>query len=201
MRLPRLVPGSTGTRCRQPRCGAGSRPTDVPAPRSPSLSRAVPCDLHGPRLEPRPLHLAHQHDMGRFVEHRPHHLVAAPRYRAASVDLARLIPGRRQTKHRPDGLGVPEAGGHVNGSAIGQRHHRADIRHRRRHTSSVRRDPEQIGILHGRLLAVVRQPRLHCRTAHDMAGTAAARLAAATCNLRLVRRRVSPWNIDRVWIS
>jgi hypothetical protein len=33
--------GSSGTRCRQPRCGAGSRPTGVPAPRSPFLSHAV----------------------------------------------------------------------------------------------------------------------------------------------------------------
>ena len=39
--LLRLVRGSTGTRCRQPRCGAGSRPADAPARRSPSSSRAA----------------------------------------------------------------------------------------------------------------------------------------------------------------
>src|SRR5262249_20670122 len=36
--LPRF-PWSSGTRCRQPRCGAGSRPTGVPRPRSPSSFR------------------------------------------------------------------------------------------------------------------------------------------------------------------
>ena len=39
MLLP--VPGSSGTRCRQPRCGAGSRPTGGPARRSPSSSRGA----------------------------------------------------------------------------------------------------------------------------------------------------------------
>jgi hypothetical protein len=43
-----------------------------------------------------------------------------------TVDLARLILGRRQSKHRPDSFGVFEAGGHVNCSAIGQRYHRAN---------------------------------------------------------------------------
>jgi len=32
----------------------------------------------------------------------------------------------RQSKHRPDRLGVSEAGWHVDGGAIGQRHHGAD---------------------------------------------------------------------------
>src|SRR5476651_677214 len=41
------------------------------------LHPAMPGDLHGPRLEPGPLRYTHQHDMSRFVEHRPHHLVAA----------------------------------------------------------------------------------------------------------------------------
>ena len=35
----RLVLGSSGTRCRPPRCGAGSRPAGGPAPRSPFSSR------------------------------------------------------------------------------------------------------------------------------------------------------------------
>src|SRR6202022_212233 len=43
---------------------------------------------------------------------------------------AGFIVWRRQPKPRPDRLGVPEAGRHVDGSAIGQRHHRADTRHR-----------------------------------------------------------------------
>ena len=88
---------------------------------------AAPGDLHCPGFEPGPFRRTHQHDLGRFIEHRPHHLVAASRYATAtSVDLARLILGWRQSQHRPDRLGVPEAGGHVDGRAIGQRHHRAD---------------------------------------------------------------------------
>ena len=66
-----------------------SRPSGAPAPRSPSSSRGA-WRPHGPRLEPRPLRHTHQHDMSRFVEHRPHHLVAAPRYLAPlRSDLAR----------------------------------------------------------------------------------------------------------------
>ena len=34
------------------------------------------------------------------------------------------------SEHRPDGLRVSEACGHVDGSAIGQRHHRANTRDR-----------------------------------------------------------------------
>ena len=34
-------PGSTGTRCRQPRCGAGSRPAGAPAPQWPFSSRGA----------------------------------------------------------------------------------------------------------------------------------------------------------------
>jgi hypothetical protein len=33
-----------------------------------------------------------QHALGRLVEHGPHHLVAASRYRAGSLALARLAP-------------------------------------------------------------------------------------------------------------
>jgi hypothetical protein len=68
--------------------------------------------------------------VGRFVEHRPHHLVATPRYPTGSVDLAGLVPEGCQSEHRPDSLGVSESGGYVDGGAIGQRHHRADPRHR-----------------------------------------------------------------------
>ena len=41
------------------------------------LHPAVPGDLHRPGLEPGPLVGAGQHDLGRFVEHHPHHLVSA----------------------------------------------------------------------------------------------------------------------------
>src|SRR5450756_1076732 len=41
------------------------------------LHPAAPGDLHGPGLEPGPLVGAGQHDLGRFVEHHPHHLVSA----------------------------------------------------------------------------------------------------------------------------
>src|ERR1035438_2906461 len=41
------------------------------------LHPAVPGDLHRPGLEPGPLVGAGQHDLGCFVEHHPHHLVAA----------------------------------------------------------------------------------------------------------------------------
>jgi hypothetical protein len=37
-----------------------------------------------------------------------------------------LILGARQPKHRTDRLGFTETSGYVDGSAIGQRHHRAD---------------------------------------------------------------------------
>ena len=41
------------------------------------LHPAAPGDLHRPGLEPGPLVGAGQHDLGRFVEHHPHHLVSA----------------------------------------------------------------------------------------------------------------------------
>src|SRR5580704_1900125 len=87
------------------------------------LHTAVPGDLHRPGLEPGPLAGAGQHDLGRFVEHDPHHLVSAPRYGAGAVALAGLVPGWRR---RTDRLGVLKACGHVYGGAIGQRHHRTD---------------------------------------------------------------------------
>src|SRR6202040_2275875 len=51
---------------------------------------AAPGDLHRPGLEPRPF-LRPQHALRCFVEHDPHHLVAAARYSAAAIDLAGLI--------------------------------------------------------------------------------------------------------------
>src|SRR6478672_3824538 len=60
------------------------------------------------------------------VEHHPHHLISAARYPATPIDLAGLIPGACQPKHCPDRLGLAESGWHIDGSAIGQRHHRAD---------------------------------------------------------------------------
>src|SRR5947208_12161539 len=39
---------------------------------------AMPGDLHRPGLEPGPFRRTHQHALGRFVEHHPHHLVSAP---------------------------------------------------------------------------------------------------------------------------
>src|SRR5450631_3271899 len=38
---------------------------------------ATPGDLHRPGLEPGPFCCTQQHDLGRFVEHDPHHLVPA----------------------------------------------------------------------------------------------------------------------------
>jgi hypothetical protein len=63
------------------------------------LSAAIP---RAAQSRPSVLGGTHQHDLGRFVEHRPHHLISAPRYRAAAVDLARLVLGAGQSKHRPD---------------------------------------------------------------------------------------------------
>src|SRR3974377_97458 len=40
------------------------------------LHPAAPGDLHCPGLEPRPFLRTHQHSLGRFVEHDPHHLVS-----------------------------------------------------------------------------------------------------------------------------
>jgi hypothetical protein len=37
---------------------------------------AAPGDLHCPGFEPGPFLRMHQHGLGRFIEHRPHHLVA-----------------------------------------------------------------------------------------------------------------------------
>ena len=43
-----------------------------------------------------------QHALGRFVKHCPHQLVSALRYCSATVNLARLVLGGCQSKHRPD---------------------------------------------------------------------------------------------------
>src|SRR5438874_2205067 len=83
---------------------------------------AAPGNLHRPGLEPRRT----QHALSCFVEHDPHHLIAAARYSAVPIDLAGLILGARQPKHRTHRLGFAEASRHVDGGAIGQRHHRAD---------------------------------------------------------------------------
>src|SRR6516162_5127708 len=42
------------------------------------LHPAMPGDLHRPGLEPGPFRRTHQHALGRFVEHHPHHLISAP---------------------------------------------------------------------------------------------------------------------------
>ena len=86
---------------------------------------AAPGDLHRPGLDPRPS-CRTQHALSRFVEHDPHHLVAAARYSAAAFALARLILGARQSKHRPDRLGFTEPSGYVDGGAIGQRYQGAN---------------------------------------------------------------------------
>ena len=58
-------------------------------------------------------------------------IISSPqRYFSAPIDLAGLILGARQSKHRPDCLGFAEASGHVDGGAIGQRHHGANTRGR-----------------------------------------------------------------------
>ena len=77
---------------RQPACQCDNR----------SFHPAALGDLHRPSLEPGPSSRMDQHALGRFVEHRSHHLVSAPGYRAAVFDLARLILGAGQSKHRPD---------------------------------------------------------------------------------------------------
>jgi hypothetical protein len=90
---------------------------------------AAPGDLHRPGLEPGPF-LGTQHALGCLVEHDSHHLISAAGYSAAPTDLARLILGARQPKHRPDGFGFVEASWHVDRGAIGQRHHGANSRGR-----------------------------------------------------------------------
>src|SRR5262249_40178252 len=82
-------------------------------------------DLHRPGLC-----RTHQHALGCLVEHGPHHLVPAARYGAWAVSFTRLMPGARQSEHRSNRLGFAEAGGHIDGGTIGQRHHRPDARHR-----------------------------------------------------------------------
>ena len=54
----------------------------------------MPGDLHCPGLEPGPIRRTHQHDLRRFVEHHPHHLVAAPRYPADAIDSRRIDAGK-----------------------------------------------------------------------------------------------------------
>src|SRR6185369_15788465 len=78
----------------------------------------APADLHRPGLEPGPF-LRMQHALSCLVEHHPHHLISAARYSAVPIDLARLILGARQPKHRPNCLGSAEASGHVDRGAIG----------------------------------------------------------------------------------
>src|ERR1700686_4338119 len=73
------------------------------------LHPAAPGDFRRPGLEPGPLIGSGQHDLGRFVEHDPHHLVSAPRYATGAVALARLVSGWRQPKRRTNRLGVLEA--------------------------------------------------------------------------------------------
>src|SRR5271168_210686 len=104
------------------------------------LHSAMPGDLHRPGLEPGPFRRTHQHDPCGFVEHHPHHLISASRYGAWAIALPGVGPGWRQSKYRPDRLGVLKASWHVDGGAIGQRHHRTDTGTviRRRHTSSSR---------------------------------------------------------------
>ena len=91
----------------------------------------------------------------RFVEHRPHHLVSAPRYPAGSVDLAGLVLGGCQSKHRPDGLGAPKACRHIDGGAIGQRHHRANTgdRHQAPAHIIISHDGQQAAVQDADLLA------------------------------------------------
>src|SRR5262249_2463446 len=119
------------------------------------LPPAMPGDLHRPGLEPGPFRRTHQHALGRFVEHHPHHLVSTPRYCAGSIVLAGLILGRRQSKHCSDCLGVPEAGRYIDGDAIGQRDHRADTRdgHQAPAHIIVPDDGQQVAMQDAELLA------------------------------------------------
>jgi hypothetical protein len=94
------------------------------------ISPAVTGNLHCPGFEPGPFRRMHQHDLGGLVERRPHHLVSTARYGARVVSFAGLIPGARQSEHRPNRLGFAKAGGHIDGGPIGQRHHRPNARHR-----------------------------------------------------------------------
>src|ERR1700720_3060429 len=54
------------------------------------LHPAAPGDLHRPSLEPGPF-LQAQHSVDRLIEHDPHHLDAASRYPATTIDLARYL--------------------------------------------------------------------------------------------------------------
>ena len=116
---------------------------------------AAPGDLHRPGLEPGPFDGADQQDLGRLVEHDPHHLVAALRYGAGAVALARLILAGCQSKHRPDRLGVAKARRHIDGGAVGQRHHRTDTgdRHQPPAHLVVPDDGQQAAVQDGELLA------------------------------------------------
>src|SRR5215813_2958025 len=76
-RLHRNSVPSTHMRCMMPASQGHDR----------LLHSAAPGDLHGPGLKPGPF-LRTQHALRCFVEHHPHHFIAAARYPAAPIDLA-----------------------------------------------------------------------------------------------------------------
>ena len=158
---------ASGTRCRRPICGAWATATTSLVQRNsvPSthmrcmghdrlLHPAAPGDLHRPSLEPGPFFRMH-HALSGFVEHDPHHLIAAARYSAAPIDLAGLILGARQSKHGTNCLGFAEPSRHVDSGAIGQCHHWTDARGRYQATAHfiVPNDGQQAAMQDDELLA------------------------------------------------
>jgi hypothetical protein len=72
-----------------------------------------------------------------LVKHHPHHLVSAPRYCAAPVDLAGLISSWRQSEVRSNRFGTSKTRRHINRRAIGQCDDRADARYRHQATAHI----------------------------------------------------------------
>ena len=127
-------------------------------------------DLHRPGLELGPLDGAGQHDLGRLVEHDPHHLVSALRYGAGVVALARLMLAGCKAQGRPDRSRVTKTRRHINGGAIGWCRHRTDTEHGHRDvgTPHPRDNGQHAAMQHGTLLAQ-RPPGGKQRGSHKMA--------------------------------
>ena len=93
-------PCSSGTRYREPICGAEPRRGDGRRRRWLDVSAPL-SHPHAPRLQPRPFFGAGKHSLCCLVEHRAQQGIATFGYTAIIVDLAGLVALRRQTACAP----------------------------------------------------------------------------------------------------
>jgi type I restriction enzyme R subunit len=97
--------------------------------------------------------VGHQ-DQGRLEQHLAHHGVSAFRDAPHSVDLARLLPARRQAEGGTNRLRAGEAGGHIDRGAKGQRDHWSDARRRHQPAADliVAHHLKQLAVKHAELV-------------------------------------------------